>query len=58
MTPSPPAAAKTDATTEAYFSMRPDAELDGLEVVPGVPPLAEVEGDTIVVVPAALKTLT
>ena len=46
-----------DATTETYFSMRGlEAELDGVDVAPA--PLAEVEGDTTVSVPAALKTLT
>lgn len=49
---------KTDATTETCFSMSLDAEPDEVEVDPGPLPLAEVEGDTTVVVPAALKTLT
>lgn len=50
---------KTDATTETCFSMRRlEAELDEVEVVPAALPLAEVEGDTTVFVPAALKILT
>ena len=43
--------AKTDATTDTYCSV---------EVVPSalLVPLPEVEGETVVLVPSALKTLT
>lgn len=46
-----------NATTDTYFFMRFVAELDGAEV-PGALPLAEVEGDTTVVVFPVLKTRT
>lgn len=45
-----------DATTGTYFSIRFVAELDEVEVVPL--PLAEVEGETMVLVPPELNTLT
>ena len=54
--PSAATAAKTDATTDTYFSIV--AEFDGVEVVPAVLPLPEMEGDTTVLVLPELKILT
>lgn len=56
--PSAAIAAEMDATTNGYFSTKLVPELDGLEVVPGALPLAELDGDTTVVVFPALKTRT